>query len=254
MASFFRVMSGLFMSLPLLSLSSLVHAQGREPADRISNCTAEVRITQIGTLSGPRGTTYKYRIRVTADAPTASVTYQVSRSYTRADGSTFKDGLVWQTGVQGGASEEIGELFESDVVKAIDWSVENVVCKTSAGAQAKDVPASPDAQKPSVCDLTGRWKAPGFDDHIVHLRSEGGRVTGHQTGPRMASNTLVGEVRSDGTVELVVTFRPSFGVTQTQRSSLRANQGCSRLEGTYVYDRGLLNVGSRSGQQILIKE
>ena len=254
MASFFHVMIGAFLSLALLSLSSLVHAQGREPADRISNCAAEVSITQIGTQSGPRGTTYKYRIRVTADAPTASVTYQVSRSYTRADGSTFKDGLVWQTGVRGGASEEIGELFESEVPKAIDWSVENVVCKTSGGSEATGTPDRRDAQKPSVCDLTGRWKAPGFDDHIVHLRSEGGRVTGHQTGPRLASNTLVGEVRSDGTIELVATFRPSFGATQTQRSSLRANPSCSRLEGTFVYDRGLLNTGSRSGQQILIRE
>lgn len=254
MALFLRVMSGLLMSLPLLSLSSLAHAQGREPADRISNCSAEVSITQIGTQSGPRGTTYKYRIRITADAPTASVTYQVSRSYTRADGSTFKDGLVWQTGVRGGASEEIGELFERDVLRAIDWSVENVVCKKSGGPEAKGAPDSRDAQKPGVCDLTGRWKAPGFDDSIVHLRSEGGRVTGHQTGPRMASNTFLGEIRSDGTVELVATFRPFFGATQTQRSSLRANPSCSRLEGTYIYDGGLLNTRSRSGQQILIKE
>jgi hypothetical protein len=254
MAFFSRVMIGLFMSLPLLSLSPLLHAQGREPADRISNCTAEVSITQIGTQSGPLGTTYKYRIRVTADAPTASVTYQVLRSYTRADGSTFKEGLVWQSGVRGGVSEEIGELSESDVRKVIDWSVENVVCKTSGGSEAKGAPDRRDAPKPSVCDLTGRWKAPGFDDYIVHLRSEGGRVTGHQTGPRMASNTLVGEVRSDGTVELVATFRPSFGATQTQRSSLRANPSCSRLEGTYVYDRGMLNTSSRSGHQILVKE
>jgi hypothetical protein len=70
----------------------------------------------------------------------------------------------------------------------------------------------------------------------------------------VASNSLVGEVRSDGTIELVVTFRPSFGATQTERSSLRASQSCSRLEGTYVYDRGLLNSSSKSGQKILIKE
>jgi hypothetical protein len=104
-------------------------AQGTEPSDRLSDCRAAVSIAEIGTQSGPLGTTHKYRILITTDVPLATVVYQVSRSYTKNDGSRFKDGVLWTTPVRNGRSEEMGELFESDALRQISWGAENVTCK-----------------------------------------------------------------------------------------------------------------------------
>ena len=240
MPIFSTVTTALFLALMLLSFSSLAPAQGRESAERTGQCNARVNIIPIGTHSGTNGTTHKYLVNVTTDVPTASVSYRVTRSYVKADGSRFNEGVVWDTGVRDGSSEEIGEHRESDALRPAEWSVDNVVCRRSGPTTTgRDTVAT------HVCDLTGRWvdqATARSRQYTTQLKSDGSRVTGHATGPNILHAAFAGQSHNDGTVELRLTMANAPDMNY----SLRANADCSRLHGSYSYPGafGLLNLHS----------
>jgi hypothetical protein len=243
-----RVTRVLPVSLVLLAVGLPARAQDPVPADNVSTCNAQVSIRQIGTLSGQLGMTYKYRVNIKTDVPSAMVAYQVSRSYTRPDGTTFKDGVSWHATVRDGASEEIGEYIESEGRRPVDWSVENVLCKRFGPASA-----SRDAQASRVCNLTGVWvdvATTKSRQYTAHLKSEGTRVTGHAVGQNVPPGAFVGEAHGDGNVvlKLSVAMAPDLNYT------LRANPDCSRLQGSYTYHGGFGVLHLHSGSVDLVKQ
>ena len=219
--------------------------EGPAPSQQ-GDCSSQVTITETARQPDVYGATFKCRIDATSDAPSAVVHFKLARTFD-VNGSPYSQAEPWSVVVRGGQGSDEEEVHESSSPRQIQWSVTDVFCRRTSTDGQTSTAGSVRGQQPirgkPQCDLSGAWtsrsKILGFFEHqfTTQLGADGTKITGQEIRSSY-SNNWVGEIRSDGTVELEGTYSRGGATVSRQRNTLRVNEGCSELEGTWVEVQG----------------